>query len=249
VNDHPIYTLPFAHDNVSGVVALIAPSAHQYLAVLALVNHPAERSGWGTKEQEQLARITDSLVFHEPKDPSVFIPRFINHMPPTRTVDLAVGGAIPPSAYQSLGCKQLLPAPRVYGTLDPAYPIALCELKGNPQDYLWSHCSYPKCVFGGAIVLAEDGPVAAHTVEAFGRIFAPIDTADEALALVLAATELQARYGLSLTNLVTFIAGYRFDGFHVREIEDTHVETVADGYIVHVYRGPSERRRGILLPL
>ena len=65
-----------------------------------------------------------------------------------------------------------------------------------------------------------------ETEDDFRSIFAPIGGPQEALSYVLAVRDLSAYYGLTRDS--------RFQYF-VDEIEDTHVEETADGYLVHLF--------------
>jgi hypothetical protein len=88
----------------------------------------------------------------------------------------------------------------------------------------------------GPTVWVNDRFVAAHTEEGLRTLFAPIDSADEALGYAVAVTGLEARFGLSPETLLTASFSMEsFRGFSVREIEDTYVETVPDGYLVHLF--------------
>jgi hypothetical protein len=65
------------------------------------------------------------------------------------------------------------------------------------------------------------------TREQLRDIFAPIESADEALGYVVALTGRARYYGQE------YDPAYEYE---VDVIEDTHVETVDDGYWVHLFR-------------
>jgi hypothetical protein len=58
----------------------------------------------------------------------------------------------------------------------------------------------------------------------FRAMFAPVDSADEALSFTLALTDVYAQYDQK------FNRKYRYT---VETLEDTHVDKTSDGYIVH----------------
>jgi len=65
-----------------------------------------------------------------------------------------------------------------------------------------------------------------ETEDEFRSIFAPVAGPQEALSYALAVKHLSAYYGLGINS--------RYQYF-VDEIEDTHVEERADGYLVHLF--------------
>jgi hypothetical protein len=65
------------------------------------------------------------------------------------------------------------------------------------------------------------------TESEFRKIFAPIETPEEALSYVLTTKNLSAYYGLARNP------DYEYE---VDVLEDTHVDTLTDGYLVHLYR-------------
>jgi len=65
-----------------------------------------------------------------------------------------------------------------------------------------------------------------ETEDEFRSIFAPIAGPQEALSYALAVRDLSAYYGLGVDS--------RYQYF-VEEIEDTHVEETAAGYLVHLF--------------
>ncbi len=67
------------------------------------------------------------------------------------------------------------------------------------------------------------------TRDEFHALFAPMASADEALSYALAMTNLSAYYGLERKSNYEYF---------VDMLEDTHVEQVADGYLIRLYDYP-----------
>lgn len=171
-------------------------------------------------------------------------PRFVNHPQPDLTVDWGVfeNAGCPPDQYglrrceadspiAALGCDEIRQPSNLLGALDPAYPIALCiviphpagqELEGkyffNIGGRLPRYVRY--------VIFRDDRFELVETEDEFRSIFAPVTGPQEALSYALAVRNLSAYYGLG-PNL-------RYQYF-VDEIEDTHVEETADGYLVHLF--------------
>jgi hypothetical protein len=82
---------------------------------------------------------------------------------------------------------------------------------------------------GFRYVVVQDGQfVLIRNEDEFRNIFAPVETADEALSYALAVTGLSAYYGLERQT------GYEY---FVEVVEDTHVDEMgSDGYRVHLFR-------------
>lgn len=64
------------------------------------------------------------------------------------------------------------------------------------------------------------------TIEEFRALFAPVDSPEEALGFVVANTNYLAKYGQTRDKNYAYF---------VQTLEDTHVEAIADGYLVHVF--------------
>ena len=67
------------------------------------------------------------------------------------------------------------------------------------------------------------------TMDEFRTLFVPVDSPNEALGFALATGWYTANY--NQTKLSDYV-------FTVEELEDTYVETITDGYIVHVFYTP-----------
>lgn len=76
------------------------------------------------------------------------------------------------------------------------------------------------------VIFQDNRFVLIKTENEFRKVFAPLETEDEALAYVRAVTGLNAYYDLG------FDINYEY---FVNVIEDTHVDKMADGYLVYLY--------------
>jgi hypothetical protein len=170
-------------------------------------------------------------------------PSFVNHTPPELTVDFEPfeDSGCPLDRYNfrrceadsplaALGCDEIRQVD-LLGGLDPPYPIAEClsSLYNGPEerDYLFRRgCMEPVAV--RYVVWREDEFHLIETDDELRALFAPIETAEEALSFALAVQgSLSARYGLTYQPESTkYLAG---------RIQDTHVESLPDGYLVHLF--------------
>lgn len=191
--------------------------------------------------------------------PTAAFPRFINHTPPELAVDfeaferecgpLGKHGVVTckpeTGPLAALECDEISGPPSdLLGALDPAYPIAYCTTRDGEKtdgvewvwlgDYAYSpqgdYFYVAGCMLHGYeryVVFRDTQFVLIETEDEFRGLFAPIETADEALSYVLAVTGLNAYYGLELDSEYEYF---------VDVIEDTHVDPVADGYVVHLFQ-------------
>jgi hypothetical protein len=186
-------------------------------------------------------------------------PCFINYPPPGLTVDAEAfeDAGCPPgrhgfriceddSPIAALGCDEISEPNDVLGGLEPSYPIVECFINDffaeeAEWDVEWlgvgdydynAQGGYFYRVGGIAssavryVMVRDDRFALIETEDEFREIFAPINTADEALSYVLAVTGLFPLYGLEPEPGLEYF---------VEEIRDTHVETVADGFLVHLF--------------
>ena len=80
------------------------------------------------------------------------------------------------------------------------------------------------------LVLLRDGEFQlTGLIPELQAVFAPVESANEALSYALAATGLYARYGIE-THECTSVDCYLAD-----TIEDTHVDETEGGYVVHLF--------------
>ena len=145
-------------------------------------------------------------------------------------------GAVGPLA--DFGCNDIYIPSNLTGGLDPAYPIAICQIdlrsgaasaeiqaKMDRGDYLY----YLGGLSGSYVryVIFKDGEFRLlKTEEDFRNAYAPIDSPEEALSYVLAVTTLSAVYGLEYDPAMKY---------EVNEIEDTFVTAETDGYRLHLF--------------
>jgi len=182
-------------------------------------------------------------------------PQFVNHPRPEFNVDFAVFEDVgcPPrdgeygqnsnrqceadSPMVELGCDEIR-RDNSLGWLDPSYPIAECivapstiEERSRILDegkYLFNRgASMPQ--FIRYVIFRDDQFELVETRAEFKSVFTPITTPEEALSYALVLTknkELSVRYNLE------YDPKYKY---FVDEIEDTHVEEIAGGYLVHLF--------------
>jgi hypothetical protein len=143
------------------------------------------------------------------------------------------------SPMVALGCDEIR-RDNSLGGLEPAYPIAECVLSPYYAEepsaeigrilaegqYLFSRgASMPQ--FVRYVIFRDDQFELVETRAEFKSVFAPITTPEEALHYALVLTnELSVRYNLEYDP--------KYEYF-VDEIEDTHVEEIAGGYLVHLF--------------
>lgn len=184
-------------------------------------------------------------------------PQFVNHPRPEVNVDFTVFEDVgcPPrdgeygqysnrrceadSPMVALGCDEIR-RDNSLGGLEPAYPIAECVLSPYYAEeplaeidqivaegqYLFSRgASMPQ--FIRYVIFRDDQFELVETRAEFKSVFTPITTPEEAYSYALVLTnELSVRYNLEYDP--------KYEYF-VDEIEDTHVEEIAGGYLVHLF--------------
>jgi hypothetical protein len=181
-------------------------------------------------------------------------PQVVNHSRPELAVDLQpflnagcargeYGFWICPddSAVAALGCDRLEEPSALLGGLDPALPLMLCQLspfrsesaensllvseKIKEEGFFYTEgCMLPDYI---RYVVFQDGEFKMlKNQEELHKTFAPVTTSEEALSYALAATGLDAYYGLETTK------GYRY---LTDTLEDTYVAERQDGYLVHLF--------------
>jgi hypothetical protein len=172
-------------------------------------------------------------------------PSFTNHPAPSLKIDLKpfqdAGCKLDPKnlmrcptslpPFDKIGCDEILEAPPLLGGLKGGVPVMLCVLEPEPdavldptqflfnQDcqqapYLVRLIAY----MGGQFQLIK-------SVDGLKAAFTPLTTPEEALSYTLAATGLQALYGLKDDNM----------RYLTTQIEDTRVQSDADGFTLALY--------------
>jgi hypothetical protein len=172
-------------------------------------------------------------------------PTIIPHSKPALSVDLQVlrnagcaidwgrysGAWVCPdnAAIKALGCDTLAPD-NLFAAFTPFYPIMRCRTFQSPPP----DSEHFRCVDGfyHSYLLFKDGQyrLIANQSE-LQALFAPIDSADEALAFALVATDLAAKFSLDRTG----------GEYYAKTIEGTHVVETPEGYVVHLFANPERR--------
>jgi hypothetical protein len=189
--------------------------------------------------------------------PSVveYPPSFVNHPQPDLSADLSdferAGCSVlqhgrlsceANSPLTTLGCSGGIRKPSdLWGALEPHYPIVECIVSGvtkmgTPESALdhevfterkFMYPMPPPTVDVVVYLIYRDGQFEfIKTEDEFRAIFASIETADEALSYVLALKKGGADYGLKADPKYQYFAD---------TIEDTHVETTENGFLVHLF--------------
>ncbi len=193
------------------------------------------------------AFITEKIASTSISTPTVAIE---NHPRPELTLDFSPFDDVgcPPdgsglryceegTALFTLGCDQIQKPSDLLGGLEPALPIALCLFEP------FRHSDQPESIdvegeyiylTGGLmpvyvryIIFRDDQFELIKSEEQFRDIFAPVEGENEALSYVLAMRNASAYYGIELNP------EYEYS---VDELEDTHVESSPEGYLVHLYK-------------
>ena len=137
----------------------------------------------------------------------------------------------PESPPGQLGCSRIYPADDALGGLSPALPMAVCmpepesaaELRRG--DYFYNTgCTLPLVVW---YLVEQDGELMVlRTPAAFQQVFAPVESAAEALSYAAAVSGRYPVYQFDLTR------GWRY---FVKRIETSHVTEIPEGYSVRLF--------------
>jgi hypothetical protein len=139
------------------------------------------------------------------------------------------------SAITTLGCDSLDEPDELLGALNPTYPVARClyfpiqNQQDNPNALDEPRVFNEGCLLPIYVryVISRDGQFALiNTSDELKEVYAPIESADEALSYALAATGLEAKYGLQREP------GYRY---FQDTLEDTFVAEQNGGFEVLLY--------------
>lgn len=121
-------------------------------------------------------------------------------------------------------CNEIYATDALLGGLDPAYPIATCFTSE------WNYVQRSKaCILGlgNAYIIERDGQYELlDSPKKFKAAFAPIESENEAFSYAIAVTKYDAVYHQETS------ADYEY---FVEKLEDTHVETRGNEYIVRLY--------------
>lgn len=139
------------------------------------------------------------------------------------------------SPIAALGCDRIKPVDALLGALDPVVSMAEClyyptqHLEEHPDAFdtprLYNEgCLLP--VYVRYVILNEGEFTILSTLDDLQTVFAPLESPDEALAYGLAATGLQAKYGLKRQPSFRYLT---------ERLEDSHVKEAHGGYEVLLY--------------
>jgi hypothetical protein len=225
---------------VAGRVVLVAPTDSQYFFSFTSVLDSTEGGQWGAAEEETFDAVINSVTFSEPASASNPFPCFVNHEPRELAGDPELftqagcwydksgrGTCQHDSPLTQLGCDAI---GKPYGGLAP--PITRCSVSpGSGCDFSYD-CHEDFCQF--CYVALQDGQyVLIETEDELQEVFAPIQSGDEVLSYALAVMAGRPRWDGSAYYGLELDPGLEYS---VDVIEDTHVETVADGYLIRLYR-------------
>lgn len=137
----------------------------------------------------------------------------------------------PESALGRLGCEQIRPVGDALGGLQPAYPMRAClALRTGDQPLAEGDFIYRDgCLMAEYVryVILQDGQLRVlKSLADLQQVYAPIESEEEALSYALAASGLGVRYGITAQRNLRYF---------VDQLEDTHVETLPQGYRVHLF--------------
>ena len=169
-------------------------------------------------------------------------PTIIPHPKPTLSVDLQVlrdagcaidwgrysGAWVCPdnAAIKALGCDTLAPD-NLFAGFNPYYPVMRCRtFQSPPPDQEHFRCmDYAY----GSYLLFKDGQYRLIASQSeLQSLFVPVDSADEALAYALIATDLAAKFDLDRVG----------GDYYAATIEGTHVTETPEDYVVHLFANP-----------
>lgn len=166
-------------------------------------------------------------------------PKIINHPQPNLSIDFSPFQTANASTFTDLGCDEIEAPSPLLGGLNPSYPIAFCVINFTPPDgditeveeeiknglfFFASGGLFPQ--YYRYIIYQNGEFVLLKSEEEFRNVYAPIESADEALSYVLAVKRADAYYNIEK------IPGYEYE---VDSLEDTHVLPDGDGYLINLY--------------
>lgn len=174
----------------------------------------------------------------------------VNHPKPDLEVDFSpfeeAGCPLDPSGFRrcledsdlfALGCDFIRPTSDLLGGLTPVYPMARCIYRPGNHPEVSDPYSIPESEYifrtGGTmpeliryVIQAEGEFKLIKNPDDFRVTFSPVETQNEALSFSLALMNLDATYGWMVDKQFRY---------YVDQLEDTYVEKVSDGYLVHAF--------------
>jgi hypothetical protein len=171
--------------------------------------------------------------------PTVTTPRLLHHLQPNfPPLDLAsfeevsvfkdqadvfyTNGSTDPSPLARFECREIARPGAALGALTPGYPLATCLTQ--ERGLYSSGCMMP--LYTRYVTYRGDQFELLASLDDFKALFAPIESAPEALSYALATTGLNTLYNIRVPP------GHRA---LVDTLEDTHVVEVKDGYQINLY--------------
>ncbi len=147
-----------------------------------------------------------------------------------RLKDLGCAGNLSQSCPElfALGCTEITTPSFYLGGLQPPYPIVECiHANGTPADPTYfRQTAGLDSRYRSFVVLQEGEARLLIKKQQFQQLFAPVESAEEAISYAMAMTSLSARNDLDPNADLDYL---------VEMIQETHVEQVSDGYIVYLF--------------
>ena len=128
----------------------------------------------------------------------------------------------------ALGCDETIGPGFYLGGLQPPYPVMECiHENGEPanREYFKQVNGLDRSYRSYAVFLVGKYRLMIKRSE-FKRIFAPVESTDEAISYAMAMTSLQARFDIDPNAKLDYL---------VDVIEETHAEETPDGYLVYLF--------------
>ena len=128
------------------------------------------------------------------------------------------------SPLKAIGCFGVYKPDSLLGGLQPNYPLLECILEGN--EYLYQRgCSLTLNMGLVAYKMGGDFQLL-DSISKLRKMYAPIESEEEALSYALAGTGLSAYYDLNISDEYEY---------YVDKIEDTYVFKDGEDFLVHLY--------------
>jgi len=184
-------------------------------------------TGGGSEETPQGTKKQPEVVNYEaPEFPLPF------EMPDTGCADNGNGWITcsEGSPLFDLGCMIISPLDDSLGGLDPALPVMSCRMERLTEDLPQEEYLYNIGCLDNLYVRMftwHDGEFdLIKGIPDLKRLFAPVESEEEAVSYAVAATGYWAEYGFES------VKGYRY---FADTIEETHVVVTEDGYMVNLF--------------
>lgn len=134
-----------------------------------------------------------------------------------------------------LGCDEIRPPHFYTGGLEPPFPVGECIHQGDnpPNKAYFRQPNGLDSRYRSFVVFLEDETRLMIKQSEFREVFAPVESAEEALSYAMAMTSLSAEYSFDPNGKVKYL---------VDKIEETHVEETPQGYVVFLF--DSDHRMG-----